>query len=168
MRSVLLILLLLASAVPAQAADYAQAWARHLSVEGYQDIRLSRTWLGRVRIVAEKSDREREIVLNPRTGEVLRDLTRLLTGGTGLPSDVEDAAEVEEESGNSGSGSENSGSGSSNSGSGSGSSGSGSSGSGSSNSGSGSGNSGSGSGSSGSGSSNSGSGSGSSGSGSDD
>ncbi len=164
MRHILIVLVLLASAPPALAAEFAQIWARHLALEGYQDIRLSRTWLGRVRIVAEKSDREREIVINPRTGEVLRDLTRLLGGGTGLPPDLEDAVGSEEqEGGNSGSSSENSGSGSENSGSGSSNSGSGSSnsGSGSSNSGSGSSNSGSGSSNSGSGSSNSGSGSGS-------
>lgn len=40
---------------------------------GYSDISLSRTWLGRTRIVAEGGRGRREIVLNPSTGEILRD-----------------------------------------------------------------------------------------------
>ncbi|MGR3467945.1 MAG: hypothetical protein ACU0CI_08700 [Shimia sp.] len=43
---------------------------------GYTDIVLSRTFLGRLRVIAERPGRVREIVLNPSTGEVLRDLVR--------------------------------------------------------------------------------------------
>ena len=42
--------------------------------QGYRDIDVERTMLGRVRIVAAKGTRTREIILNPRTGEILRDV----------------------------------------------------------------------------------------------
>ncbi len=118
-----------------------------LAEQGFTRIEVTRTLLGRTRILAINEGFLREIVLNPRTGVILRDFWRELDGNDGPDSSILDP-------GNSGSGSSNSGSGSSNSGSGS------------SNSGSGSSNSGSGSSNSGSGSSNSGSGSSSSGSGS--
>ena len=42
--------------------------------QGYREINVERTMLGRVRIVAAKGPRTREIILNPRTGEILRDV----------------------------------------------------------------------------------------------
>lgn len=44
--------------------------------QGYGRIVVSRTFLGRVRVTAERGDRKREIVVNPITGEILRDLLR--------------------------------------------------------------------------------------------
>ena len=44
-----------------------------LQSQGFSGIEVSRTWLGRTRIVATGSAGRREIVLNPNTGEVLRD-----------------------------------------------------------------------------------------------
>lgn len=46
-----------------------------LAREGYQDIKVEWTWLGRLRIVAWLDGQRREIVLHPTTGEVLRDLS---------------------------------------------------------------------------------------------
>lgn len=46
---------------------------RHLAQQGYDGIEVSRTFLGRYRIEAEKNGKEREIILNPATGEILRD-----------------------------------------------------------------------------------------------
>ncbi len=46
-----------------------------LSSEGYSEIRISRTWLGRLRFVATGPDGQREIVLNPASGEIMRDYT---------------------------------------------------------------------------------------------
>ena len=51
----------------------AEAIERQLRTRGYKSIEVSRTWLGRTRIVARKSDVVREIIVNPRTGEILRD-----------------------------------------------------------------------------------------------
>ena len=44
-----------------------------LSEQGYTTIKMSRTLLGRRRIVAIGAERRREIIFNPRTGEILRD-----------------------------------------------------------------------------------------------
>ena len=46
---------------------------RQLQAQGYRDIRVRRTLLGRVRILARRGSQEREIVLSPATGEILRD-----------------------------------------------------------------------------------------------
>ena len=51
--------------------------------EGYADIRLNTTFLGRVRILALGDKGQREIVINPRTGEVLRDLWQVAPAGGG-------------------------------------------------------------------------------------
>jgi hypothetical protein len=50
---------------------------RALTKQGYGDITIKRTWLGRLRITAERGGRQREIILNKRTGEVLRDVVYL-------------------------------------------------------------------------------------------
>lgn len=42
---------------------------------GYTDIRIVRTFLGRIRIIARGPLGEREIVLNPSNGVILRDYT---------------------------------------------------------------------------------------------
>ena len=55
-----------------------------LSEQGYTAIKMSRTLLGRRRIVAIGAERRREIIFNPRTGEILRDFwlrTRLDRSG---------------------------------------------------------------------------------------
>ncbi len=57
----------------AHAETRVQAIARHLAEQGYHDIEVSRTFLGRARIEAEKDGIEREIIVNPRSGEILRD-----------------------------------------------------------------------------------------------
>ena len=60
-----------AQAEEAVAAPRVAALAR----EGYRDIKVEWTWLGRLRIVAWLDGRRREVILHPTTGEVLRDLT---------------------------------------------------------------------------------------------
>ena len=57
------------------AADAAgtDAIVSQLGEQGYRRITVSRTLLGRVRILATAPGRRREIILNPRTGELLRD-----------------------------------------------------------------------------------------------
>ena len=44
-----------------------------LRTAGYTNMSQRRTWLGRLRIRAERGEYIREIIINPRTGEVLRD-----------------------------------------------------------------------------------------------
>jgi hypothetical protein len=45
-----------------------------LVADGYTIEQTERTWLGRLRIIAVKGDLRREVVINPGTGEVLRDI----------------------------------------------------------------------------------------------
>ena len=49
-----------------------------LAENGYEIISTNKTWLGRIRIVAEKDGARREIVFIPGTGEVLRDFAMFL------------------------------------------------------------------------------------------
>lgn len=56
--------------------DPAQAVIARLRAEGFRDIAAARTFIGRVRITAHKGGATREVVVDPRTGEILRDLTR--------------------------------------------------------------------------------------------
>ncbi len=45
-----------------------------LQAQGFTNMQVSRTWLGRVRIMSRRGDLVRELVFNPQTGEILRDL----------------------------------------------------------------------------------------------
>lgn len=64
--------LVLALALPAQAAGL-DAVIRQLEAQGYTITERERTWLGRIRLEAKRGAQERELVLNPSTGEILRD-----------------------------------------------------------------------------------------------
>ena len=56
------------------AQDYASDVEARLTQEGFRIDSVERTLLGRVRILATKGSDLREVIINPRTGEVLRDL----------------------------------------------------------------------------------------------
>lgn len=60
-------------ATPAFANPHVDRVVTMLQSDGYESIEIERTWLGRIRIEAEKGELEREIVLNRSTGEILRD-----------------------------------------------------------------------------------------------
>ncbi|WP_417278868.1 hypothetical protein [Celeribacter sp.] len=57
----------------AQTASVADQVIAQLKAQGYTQITMGRTFLGRTRIVAQNDDMRREIIINPATGEVLRD-----------------------------------------------------------------------------------------------
>ena len=65
----------------AQGDAFAALFVEQLKAQGFGRIEVSRTWLGRIRIVARNESFRREIILNPRTGEVLRDLWVNLSSG---------------------------------------------------------------------------------------
>ncbi|MEL7181617.1 MAG: hypothetical protein AAFN63_17610, partial [Pseudomonadota bacterium] len=44
--------------------------------QGFGDIRVQRTWLGRIRVISQRDGVRRELVFNPQTGEILRDYWR--------------------------------------------------------------------------------------------
>ncbi len=94
-------------AAPARAESVADQVVQQLKSQGYGKIEISRTLLGRIRIVATRSDFRREIVIDRRTGEVLRDLLQPLPGRRNGKNSVQIRDDT------SGSGSSDSGSGSS-------------------------------------------------------
>jgi hypothetical protein len=114
----------------AAAAGFEDALLGQLRGLGFSKISVEHTLLGRTRLVAERADGTREIILNPRTGEILRDLWTAADGSSGSGGLIDNSGSGSDSSGSDGSGDDeggddNSGSGSSGSGSGSGSSGSG-------------------------------------------
>ena len=58
----------------ASAGSFEESVVTQLRGQGYRDINVARTMLGRVRIVGARRGITREIILNPRTGEILRDV----------------------------------------------------------------------------------------------
>ncbi len=73
-----LLLLLIAPPAVADAASVRDFYVRELREDGYSEIKVTKTWLGRMRFVAEKPGSLREIVVNPGTGVVLRDYVRFI------------------------------------------------------------------------------------------
>lgn len=68
---------------PVMADVYERTIVEQLEAEGFSSISTERTWLGRMRIIAENDRGQREIVINPNNGEVLRDLWMAEGGGQG-------------------------------------------------------------------------------------
>lgn len=63
-------------------ADVVDDFRSALSQQGYSQVEVIRTLLGRTRIVATNEQGVRELVINPRTGEVLRDVWTTHSGKT--------------------------------------------------------------------------------------
>lgn len=70
------------TAMPARAATFVDQVVSQLRAQGFDEIEVERTLLGRARIAASRQDGSREIVLNPQTGEILRDLWTSIAGDT--------------------------------------------------------------------------------------
>lgn len=66
---------------PATAQSMQEVIVKQLVDQGFTRISINTTFLGRVRIVATSAARSREIIFNPRTGEILRDYWDDLDGG---------------------------------------------------------------------------------------
>lgn len=74
MRTLLLAVTIFAGFTQASfAGSVEQQVIRSLQAQGYQVLEQSYTFLGRLRIVAQNGSLQREIVVNPGTGEILRD-----------------------------------------------------------------------------------------------
>lgn len=73
------IVMILCLSMPAQAEIY-DPFITQLRDQGYGEITVGRTWLGRIVINAQRADIAREIVLNARTGEILGDQANLIGG----------------------------------------------------------------------------------------
>ncbi len=79
-RALILIISLSVVAVPvaAQSDSVRDRIVQELQDDGFTEIRISKTWLGRLRFEAFSDTARREIVVNPVTGVILRDYLQLL------------------------------------------------------------------------------------------
>lgn len=81
-RLVATALILALAAPPPAAAVETRDLVAQLRAQGFARVTVTRTLLGRVRILADAGRLQREIVLNPKTGEILRDYTETAEGGS--------------------------------------------------------------------------------------
>lgn len=77
-----------------------QDLVEELNVSGFTYIEIHRTFLGRARIIAYSATEMREVIMNPTTGEVLRDLALESTGD--VPDNATIHANTASENGNKG------------------------------------------------------------------
>ena len=83
-RLILILCLALAPGVAsADGNDMRDRIVRELRDDGYDQIRIFRTFLGRLRFVAQDGRSRREIILNPSTGVILRDYLRVFDDDEG-------------------------------------------------------------------------------------
>ena len=74
LRGTALSICLCLAAGAASAQTVTERVLNRLQGQGFETTSVQRTWLGRVRVEARSADgQERELVFNPRTGEILRD-----------------------------------------------------------------------------------------------
>ncbi len=72
---------LVATPALGQSMSFSDTLVAQLKQQGFTSISVTRTWLGRIRIVATNDHFRREIILNARTGEILRDVWVNLSSG---------------------------------------------------------------------------------------
>ena len=77
-----------------------QAMVEELKAAGFIYIEIRRTFLGRARVIAYSATEMREVIMNPTTGEVLRDLAQEIAGTQ--PDQADSQAEATVEHGNKG------------------------------------------------------------------
>lgn len=77
-------------ATPALAQDFVASIIVQLKKQGFRSVVQERTLLGRVRLIATRKDGRREIIVNPNTGEILRDLWMPVSGGKSTVDIVDD------------------------------------------------------------------------------
>ncbi|NOX72268.1 MAG: hypothetical protein GXP03_01125 [Alphaproteobacteria bacterium] len=58
---------------PAYGQTVEERYLAQLKSQGFNNVSVSRTWLGRTRITASSKNKSREIIFNSRSGEILRD-----------------------------------------------------------------------------------------------
>lgn len=90
MRFILVLLAILAAGPLAAQTDVVEDITAELVAEGYVLLDRRNTLLGRTQIVVRLGDEVREIVIDPNTGEILRDLPRPATDVDALPEPAAD------------------------------------------------------------------------------
>lgn len=86
-----LLLCMAAGQVMAETKSLTTAIEAQLRAQGFTSIVVSTTWLGRTQIDAVSASQKREIVINPRTGEILRDYWHPVSGATVATEDILDS-----------------------------------------------------------------------------
>ncbi|MEP3199999.1 MAG: hypothetical protein ABJO57_19135 [Lentilitoribacter sp.] len=72
MKKILVIVLIFLSST-AYAATHEEELITHLQSQGFKLVEREATWLGRISLEFESDTHEREIILNPNNGAILRD-----------------------------------------------------------------------------------------------
>lgn len=80
LRGLILIIALALAPASASANSFERSIVSQLRAQGYTNIEIGRTLLGRGRITAQSRDLNREIIFNPATGAILRDFARRRDG----------------------------------------------------------------------------------------
>lgn len=104
-RQLLILGFAVLTALPVLAETTTDSVIDALRREGYAQIEVSRTWLGRTRVVAENGREAREIVINSHSGEILRDVVRVIAravvhpggDGTGQNGDQNEADHADDD-----------------------------------------------------------------------
>lgn len=65
-----------------------------LGEQGFEVTLVHWTWLGRIRIIAVSADIRREIVINPNTGEILRDYSQALVAEAEIQNGGQDGSDT--------------------------------------------------------------------------
>lgn len=76
LRGLILLIALALAPAAASANSFERSIVSQLRAQGYTNIDVGRTLLGRGRITAQSRDLNREIIFNPATGAILRDFAR--------------------------------------------------------------------------------------------
>ncbi len=93
-RQTAIVLVLCLLTGPAYAEDFVTEIVSELRSQGYTSVVVEHTLLARAQIRASRGGATREVVVNPRTGEILRDLR--------IHGDQSGTAEVKDEDGDDG------------------------------------------------------------------
>lgn len=86
-------------ATQANANPFSDSVVLQLKKQGYGEVRVGRTLLGRIRIIAIGADNRREVIVHPITGEILRDYSRRIAqtdDGEGSASGGNEQSDTEE------------------------------------------------------------------------
>ncbi len=67
-------------AAPAFGQTVQEKFIQQLKTQGFTELTITKTWLGRTRIVARSKTHQREVIYSTRTGEILRDYWEDLDG----------------------------------------------------------------------------------------
>ena len=92
--SAIVVAIVCSVATPLAAQTVEESILSQLSDQGFSEFETRRTLLGRIRIVAYGNGLIREIVINPTTGEILRDYWRKEDGDVAVPKLVDPSAQA--------------------------------------------------------------------------